>query len=165
MSKDESPTNVARNIALIGGGIIAWIFAYWRSSIAEQRVNQARLEHIHTRFENASELLARSGIENSLARISAFRAFRFLVSDEPELGPQIVATVTSYMIQTPLDEGHDVKEFIYAAEAAKFTHDTMEQSGLFSEKEIFHVSEDVRLAIHLVNEKIGDTYIKTDDLL
>ena len=166
IAANDTPTNVVRNLALVAGGIIAWIFALWRSSIAEQQAeiskqqaSLAKTEHFHERFENASEMLARPGIDGVFARLSGLRAFRLLIFDHSELGSEAIETVTMFMVQTPIDEHHDPREFIFAKETAIFILNTLERRCTFEDVVIESLREDVRYAIERVTRKLQDAGI------
>lgn len=151
---EDTPTDVLRNVALIAGALVAWVFAFWRSSIAKQHVDVAKQEHQHGRFQRAAELLGQQGIGNSHARISGLHAFRYLVHDAPDLGLEAVEIVTTLMVQTPVDEHHDVKEFTVARMTAEYICDTTDASGLFEAASRQRLREDVADACSIVEQKL-----------
>ena len=151
--REDSPTNVLRNVALIAGGIIAWVFAFWRSSIASQQADVAKQEHHHARFQRASELLSREGLHNSHARISGLHAFRYLIHDAPDLGLEAMEVVTSFMIQTPIDEHHDLAEFTLARMTAEFICETIDRNRMFNAASRQRMRNDVEDAISRVFKK------------
>ena len=156
LSLNDSPTNVLRNVALIAGVFIAWIFAYWRSSIAKQQADIAKQEHYHARFQTASELLAKQGIDNSHARISGLHAFRYLIHDAPDLSPAAIEVVTSFMIQTPIDQHHDISEFTLVRMTADFFCDTIDSTRSFDTASRLKMREDVHRAVSKVITKFQD---------
>lgn len=156
MSVGDTPTNVVRNVALVAGGFIAWIFAFWRSSIASQQVEIAKKEHQHTRFQNAAKLLAQQGLSNSYARISGLHAFRHLAHDAPDFGPEALEVVNSFMILTPADEDHDLSEFTLARITAEFICDTMDRSSLLDAGSRQSLREDMGYAVSIVEKKFYD---------
>ena len=143
LSLNDTPTNVMRNVALIVGGFVAWVFAFWRSSIASRQADIAKKEHHHARFQRASELLAQQGMHNSHARISGLHAFRYLIHDAPDLGLQAIEVVTSFMIQTPIDEHHDLSEFTLAKRTAEFICETLDTTRTFDAASRARLREEV----------------------
>lgn len=137
LSLNDTPTNTIRTVALIGGGLIAWYFAYWRSSIAEeqarvaaQQADIAKQEHRHGRFERATELLAKQGRESSHARLSGLHALRHLIRDAPDFGPDVIEIITTFMLQASEEQGYEEREFTLARMTAEFTCDTLDREEL-----------------------------------
>ena len=160
--RDDTPTDVMRNVALVAGALIAWVFAFWRGSIAEKQADIAKQEHHHGRFQRAAELLAQQGIDNSHARISGLHAFRYVVYDAPGLGLEAIEIVTTLMIQTPVDEHHDVKEFTVAKATANYICDTIEASGMFDPTSREQLREDVAHACGIVEQKLITAGVNPD---
>ena len=155
LSLNDTPTNVLRNIAIIAGGFVAWIFAYWRSSIANKQANIAKQEHYHARFQKASELLAQKGIDNSHARISGLHAFRYLVHDAPDLGPAALEVVISFMMQTPIKQ-NDPNEFTLARMTAEYVCEIVERARIVDTESTQQMRDDVHSAISDVTQKLSD---------
>ena len=153
---EDTPTNVLRNIALIAGAFIAWVFAFWRSSIAKQQADLAKRDHHHSRFQRASELLAQQGLGNSHSRISGLHAFRYLIHDAPDLGPAAIEVVTSFMIQTPIDEHHDLSEFTLARITVEFVCETIDRKRMFDAASRKRMRRDVGDATARVVRKFHD---------
>lgn len=145
--REDTPTDVLRNVALVAGGLIAWVFAFWRSSIASRQTDLAKREHHHARFQRASDLLSREGIDNSHARISGLHAFRYLVHDAPDLGLEATEVVTSFMIQTRLDDHHDLAEFTLARMTAEFICETIDRNRMYSPVSRQRMRDDVNDAV------------------
>ena len=154
--REDTPTNVLRNVALIAGGVIAWIFAFWRSTIASEQADFAKQEHQHARFQRATELLAREGLHNSHARISGLHALRYLIHDAPELGLEAIEVVNSFMIQTPVDEHHDLAEFTLARMTSEFICEITDRRRMFNVASRQRMHEDVKDAISRVVKKYHD---------
>ena len=156
LSVGDTPTDIFRNVAFIAGGFIAWIFAFWRSSIASQQVEIAKEENQHMRFQNAANLLAQQGLPNSYARISGLHAFRHLVHDAPDFGPEALEVLSSFMILTPVDEDHDLSEFTLARITAEFICDTMDRLNLPDAASRERLREDLIYTLSLVKKKFYD---------
>ena len=156
LSLGDTPSNVLRNVALIAGLFVAWVFAFWRSSITRRQADIAKQEHHHSRFQRASDLLAREGLHNSHARISGLHAFRYLIHDAPEMGLEAIEVVTSFMIQTPIDEHHDVSEFTLARMTSEFICDTIDRKRMFDAAPRRRMREDVQQAILSVVKKFRE---------
>ena len=156
LSHGDTSTNVMRNVALIAGGLIAWIFAFWRSVIARQQADVAKEEHQHARFQRASELLAQQGLHNSHARISGLHAFRYLLHDAPDLGPEAIDIVTTFMVQALPDEGYDLSEVRLARMTAEFACDTMDRKRVFDAASRQRLRDEIALASSIVERRLLD---------
>lgn len=130
LSFSDTPTDAIRNVALIGGGLIAWVFAFWRSSIAERQAHTARQEHHHGRFERAIALLAQQGRQNSHARLSGLHALRYITRDAPVFGPDVIEIVTTFMLEASTDQAYAEREFTLARMTAEFVCDTLDRQRL-----------------------------------
>ena len=161
LASGDTPANVIRTAALIVGGIVTLVFALWRAVVAEgqadsaqRQADSARQELHHRRFQSASELLARRGLEGSSARIAGLHVFRYLVVDAPDLGLQVFEVVTSFIFQVPLDAHHDPTEFAIAQKTAESVYETMCRESQFDPASLKRLDEDVKYARTKVIEKL-----------
>ena len=88
-------------MVLVGGPFVALLFAFWRSSIAEKQNQEterqsetARLDHMHRRFLQASDLLAH---DKSHMRISGISAFGQLAMDAPSFTDQVFTVLICFI--------------------------------------------------------------------
>ena len=156
LSEGDTLTNTLRNVALIGGLFVAWVFALWRSSIASQQAAIAKQEGHHARFQMASEFLAKQGLQNIHTRISGLLQFRHLVHDVPDLGLQATDIVVAYMIHTPIDEHHHPDEFRLAQSTASFFCDTIDRTRMFNDEARKRLREEVKVATSILEGKMTD---------
>ena len=147
LSKEETPTNILRNVTFVAAAIATAVFAFWRISVAKGQVELARQEHYHSRFQRASMLLAKQGPSNSHARISGLHAFRYLTIDAPELGLEAIEVITSFLIQTPVDDDHAVSELTLARMTAQSICDTIESKRMFDADSRQRLRREVAYAI------------------
>ncbi len=156
LSFNDTPTNAMRNVALIGGGLIAWVFAFWRSSIAEQQANIAKQNHQHGRFQRAIELLAQQGRHNSHARLSGLHALRYLTRDAPEFGPEVIEIVTTFMLEASSDQDYAEREFTLARMTAEFVCDTLDSEGSLDTSSRQKLRDEVVHACAVVALRLSD---------
>ncbi len=159
LSFKDTPTNAIRNVALIGGGLIAWIFAFWRSSIAERQADIAKQEHHHGRFQSAIELLAKEGRHNGHARLSGLHALRYLTRDEPAFGPDVIEVVTTFMLEASTDQEYverEEREFTLARLTAEFVCDTLDRERRLDVTSRRRLREDVARACAEVARKLSE---------
>lgn len=159
MIDGDTPTNVFRNVALIAGGFVAWIFAFWRSSIAEKQVDLAKTEHFHSRYQRLVDLLSQTGIHKSYARTAGLHSARFLAYEEPELALEIFQITTSFMIQTPVNDDYDPKEFNIAKHTATHALEILESRMIFETPQLDELRNDLDDAITKVETKLHDAGI------
>ena len=152
-----------RNVALVGGGLIAWYFAFWRSSIAEQQAavaaeqaDIARQEHRHGRFQRATELLAKQGPENSHARLSGLHSLRHFFRDAPDFGPDVIEIITTFMLLASTAQGYEEREFTLAKRTAESVCDTLERERLLNAAARHTLRNDVVHACAVVALRILD---------
>ena len=157
LSENDTPTNVMRNMALIGGGLVAWVFAFWRSSIAGEQADVARREHQHGRFQRATELLAQHGETNSLARLSGLHALRHLIRDAPELGSDVIQVVTTFMLQASEAAGHAERELTLARLTAQFVCETMDRERVLTAAAREELRVEVTHAVAVVADRLSET--------
>ena len=98
-------------------------------------------------------MLAREGLHNSHARISGLHAFRYLIHDAPDLGLEAIEVVTSFMVQTPIDDDHDPSEFTLARMTLEFVCMTIDRKRLFDAASRQRMHDDIQHAISSVVEK------------
>ena len=147
LSKEETPTNILQNMTFVAAAFATAVFAFWRISVAKGHVELAKQEHYHTRFQRASMLLAKQGTSNSHARISGLHAFRYLIIDAPELSLEAIEVITSFLIQTPVDDDHAVSELTLAKMTAEFICDTIENKRILDVRSIERLRSEVAYAI------------------
>ena len=156
LSLNDTSTNAMRNVALIGGGLIAWIFAIWRSSIAEQQADIAKQEHHHGRFQRAIELLAQQGRHNSHARLSGLHALRYLTRDAPVFGPDVIEIVTTFMLEASTDQDYAEREFTLARMTAEFVCNTLDREGVLDASSRQRLRAEVVHACAVVGLRLSD---------
>lgn len=137
LAGDETSIDVIRTMALIAGGLITFVVASWRLSIADKQReiadNQRELaqrSHQHERFHRATEMLASLGLQNSHTRLYGLRALRHLVRDAPGLGADIAEVVTVFVLHASSEEGFQERELVHARETAEFVLDRIEQAKI-----------------------------------
>ena len=152
-----------RNVALVGGGLVAWYFAFWRSSIAEQQADVAaqqadiaKQEHRLGRFQRATELLAKQGRENSHARLSGLHSLRHFIRDAPDFGPDVIEIITTFMLQASAEEGYEEREFTLARITAEFICDTLERKRLLDAASRARLREELVDACGVVALRLSD---------
>ncbi len=150
LSFKDTPTNAIRNVALVAGGLIAWVFAFWRSSIAEQQADIAKQEHHHGRFERAIALLAQQGRQNSHARLSGLHALRYVTRDAPLFGPHVIEIVTTFMLEASTDQAYAEREFTLARITAEFVCDTLDRQRLLDASSRQRLRDEVTHACAIV---------------
>ena len=155
----DTPTNVFRNVALIAGGFVAWIFAFWRSSIAERQVDLSKNEYFYSRYQRLIELLSQSGIHKSYARTAGFHSARFLAYEEPELALEIFQITTAFMFQTPVNKDYDPKEFNIAERTASYALEILEGRMILETTQLEELRADLNDAITKVAVKLNEAGI------
>ena len=156
LSFKDTPTNAIRNVALIGGGLIAWVFAFWRSSIAERQADISKQEHHHGRLERAIALLAQQGRQNSHARLSGLHALRYVTRDAPLFGPDVIQIVTTFMLEASTDQAYAEREFTLARKTAEFVCNTLDRQRLLDASSRQRLRDDVARACAVVALNLSD---------
>ena len=104
LARGDTATNVMRNMALIGGGVVAWLFAFWRSITARKQAETARREYQSGRLRD--ERAALMGEKStSHERISALHELRYVARDAPELAVEVFEHIGTFVVQAPTPDG------------------------------------------------------------
>lgn len=156
LSFNDTPTNAIRNVVLVVAGLVAGIFAFWRSSLAEKQTDIAKQEHHHGRFERAIALLAQQGRQNSHARLSGLHALRYLTRDAPVFGPDVIEIVTTFMLEASGDQDYAEREFTLARMTAEFVCDTLDRQKLLDAPSRQRLREDVVEACAIVALRLSE---------
>ena len=79
--EDEPVSTTIRNVALIVGGLIAVLFAIWRSRVAERQADTAHQGLLHDRYQRGAEML---GSRTLSVRLGGIYALQSLSEEFPE---------------------------------------------------------------------------------
>ena len=81
LSDGESGSTTLRNLGLMVAGVIALLFAYWRSRVAERQANTAQQGLLNDRYQKGAEML---GNEVLAVRLGGIYALQRLAEEHPE---------------------------------------------------------------------------------
>ena len=77
----ESGSATIRNLGLVVAGVVALIFAGWRTQVASKQAEVARQSLLNDRYQKAAEML---GDENLSVRLGGVYALQALIEEHPE---------------------------------------------------------------------------------
>ncbi len=158
LSENDTPTNVLRNMALIGGGFYAAVFASWRIAIAERQDKRAREEHLAERFQDACQLLSNQEANQSYLRISGLHALRYLVRDSPEFAIEVSDAIIPFMLLKPIALGdkQDYRELTVGRMTLEFIQQKIESEKVYSAQVRQKLCDDIDVAIGQVATRMQE---------
>lgn len=77
----ESKSETIRNISIVIGGLIALVFAIWRSLVSERQADTARKELLQERYQKGAEMMGNSILS---VRLGGIYALQELSKEHPE---------------------------------------------------------------------------------
>jgi uncharacterized protein YjbI with pentapeptide repeats len=115
IEKEDNKIEAIRNIALSVGAIVTFIFAIWRSSIADktaranfEALNHSTKVHLNEIFTKATEQLAS---EQSAIKLAGIYSLEKVTKETYEYD-QIIMNVLCSFVRSPKYEGEEFKEYM-----------------------------------------------------
>jgi hypothetical protein len=98
---DQSTSEIFRNYAIIAGGLVGLLLAWWRSAAANKQANAqirqaelARRDHVYELFNRAVGQLKDKKLE---IRLGAIYTLQQICKDFPDLADPVIRLLTTYL--------------------------------------------------------------------
>ena len=101
----ESNGEKIRNVSIVIGGIIALVFAIWRSVVSGRQAKTAQQNLIQERYHNGTKML---GSDLLAVRLGGIYALQQLSSEDPDKFHIPIAQLLCAFLRHPLPPGEDV---------------------------------------------------------